>query len=196
MSKQKANPDDHKRGKKRKQTSNNGRNLSDDQFAIVSAIQLYGSLNLKHLAGLLDKPTATVYDYLNSLKKLKVIEIDSEATNEKVLHIDADTLTSNTGLSIDSDSAGFTGAGGIGLFFVRVDNVAATGDAARITNDGSGVGLYIDQNGDNAAIQLQVQNTAPATCTIGGVYMDSSGAYCVCTATNVWENMGSTGTCA
>ncbi|MFW9922488.1 MAG: hypothetical protein ACFFDW_04270 [Candidatus Thorarchaeota archaeon] len=57
--------------------------LTDDQFAIVSAIQLYGSLNLKYLSKLLDKPTATVYDYINNLKNLGVIEIDSKATNER-----------------------------------------------------------------------------------------------------------------
>src|SRR3990167_6975040 len=38
--------------------------------------------------------------------------------------------------------------------------------------------------------------TAPATCSIGAFYVDTSGAYCACTATNTWSNMTATGTCA
>ena len=38
--------------------------------------------------------------------------------------------------------------------------------------------------------------SAPASCSIGDIYIDSSGAYCGCSTTNTWENLGSTGTCS
>lgn len=37
--------------------------------------------------------------------------------------------------------------------------------------------------------------TAPATCSIGDFYVDTSGAYCGCTATNTWSNFTGTGSC-
>lgn len=42
------------------------------------------------------------------------------------------------------------------------------------------------------------QVSKPATCTLGDVYMDTSGAYCVCTVTGnpgTWANMSGAGTC-
>jgi hypothetical protein len=36
---------------------------------------------------------------------------------------------------------------------------------------------------------------ATAECSQGSLYMDTSGAYCVCVLTDTWENMGTTGTC-
>ncbi len=38
--------------------------------------------------------------------------------------------------------------------------------------------------------------TAPGTCSIGDFYVDTSGAYCACGATNTWSNMIATGSCA
>ena len=40
------------------------------------------------------------------------------------------------------------------------------------------------------------QATAPATCSIGDLYIDTSGAACACSATNTWSNMHATGSCA
>ncbi len=37
--------------------------------------------------------------------------------------------------------------------------------------------------------------SAPATCSIGDFYVDTSGAACACTATNTFSNMTGTGTC-
>ena len=38
--------------------------------------------------------------------------------------------------------------------------------------------------------------TAPAACAIGDWYVDTSGAYCGCTASNTWSNFTGTGTCS
>lgn len=37
--------------------------------------------------------------------------------------------------------------------------------------------------------------TAPATCSIGDHYIDTSGAACFCTASNTWTNVSGVGTC-
>ncbi len=37
--------------------------------------------------------------------------------------------------------------------------------------------------------------SAPATCSIGDFYVDTSGAACACSAANTWSNMHGTGTC-
>lgn len=40
------------------------------------------------------------------------------------------------------------------------------------------------------------QVTAPATCTIGELYVDTSGAWCGCEATNAWGQLNAVGTCS
>jgi hypothetical protein len=44
-------------------------------------------------------------------------------------------------------------------------------------------------------LMLEPQGTAPATCSIGQLYVDSSGAYCACSILNTWENLSASGTC-
>lgn len=44
-------------------------------------------------------------------------------------------------------------------------------------------------------LSLTPKATAPATCSIGDIYSDTSGALCHCSATNTWEALGATGTC-
>ena len=45
-------------------------------------------------------------------------------------------------------------------------------------------------------IQLTPQTSAPATCAIGEMYVDDSGALCFCSATNTWSAAAGGGTCA
>lgn len=47
----------------------------------------------------------------------------------------------------------------------------------------------------NTIIHTPPEVNAPATCVIGDHYVDTSGAYCACTATNTWFNMTPTGSC-
>lgn len=48
----------------------------------------------------------------------------------------------------------------------------------------------------NDVLTLTPKATAPATCSIGDIYVDTSGAYCGCSATNTWEIFNATGSCA
>lgn len=56
-------------------------------------------------------------------------------------------------------------------------------------DDVSGAGGIVIRNA------LRPQTTAPTKCTIGDRYTDTSGAYCVCTATDTWANTSGVGTC-
>jgi hypothetical protein len=46
-----------------------------------------------------------------------------------------------------------------------------------------------------AVFRIEPLATAPAACTIGDQYVDTSGAQCGCVATNTWENKVTTGSC-
>lgn len=48
---------------------------------------------------------------------------------------------------------------------------------------------------EHASMRQTIISTAPSTCNIGDTYMDSSGAFCVCTSTNTWSNTVSVGGC-
>lgn len=48
---------------------------------------------------------------------------------------------------------------------------------------------------EHASMRQTIISTAPSTCNIGDTYMDSSGAFCVCTSTNTWSNTVSVGSC-
>lgn len=65
----------------------------------------------------------------------------------------------------------------------------------RIVIDATGVKVQGASAG-GAIFRVEPLATAPATCTIGDQYVDTSGAYCGCASTNVWENLGTTGSCA
>ena len=78
---------------------------------------------------------------------------------------------------------------------LKLENVA-TQTAGTLTD--SVIPLVIVQDVDSSGpdIFFTPRATAPATCTVGGVYFDTSGAFCACTATNTWENTTATGTCS
>ncbi len=44
-------------------------------------------------------------------------------------------------------------------------------------------------------ITFHTDAAAPGTCSIGDFYVDTSGAFCACTAANTWSNMTATGAC-
>lgn len=71
--------------------------------------------------------------------------------------------------------------------------VRAIGDVMYLTASGSGGRLQITT--DTGVTRMSTEATAPATCSIGDIYFDSSGGFCACTASNSWENMGVTGNC-
>lgn len=70
------------------------------------------------------------------------------------------------------------------LLFLRAASYAATGagvgtETLRTTSTGARV---------TDVLGITPRATAPATCTIGDSYVDTSGAYCDCTSTNTWTN--------
>lgn len=44
-------------------------------------------------------------------------------------------------------------------------------------------------------LKITPKATAPATCSIGDFYVDTSGAACACSSTNTWTNMHGVGSC-
>ena len=69
-----------------------------------------------------------------------------------------------------------------------------TTDAQKLSFQTSGTDRLIIESSSNV-MRLTPTSTAPATCTLGDIYTDTSGAFCGCSATNTWENLGSTGSC-
>jgi len=85
---------------------------------------------------------------------------------------------------------------------VEVNNaVTASGATVSIigvkhTGAYSGAGTtLVDAILANGAHRLTPLATAPATCSIGDHYTDTSGADCACSATNTWSNTIATGSC-
>ena len=44
-------------------------------------------------------------------------------------------------------------------------------------------------------LKIQPQATAPATCSIGEIFIKSNGGYCVCSVIDTWENLSANGSC-
>ncbi len=83
-----------------------------------------------------------------------------------------------------------TGNATSGGFFVKTGDVGASGTTIATPTTKLGVTAA-------GILQLTPIGTAPATCAIGDVYIDSSGAACFCTSANTWTNVTPlTGSCA
>lgn len=97
------------------------------------------------------------------------------------------------------------------VFLVNSRGDSFDSDIVRIVNrqtgggiDGYSIAAY-DNDGANRTFSVEIvspvmflepQATAPATCSIGDFYVDTSGASCACSATNTWSNMHAIGTCS
>ncbi len=95
----------------------------------------------------------------------------------------------NGGLNVETDDASDT--------LVHMDNAGAGEMDLWVRGD-----IAFDDflTGPNVLVtnlfQITPAASAPATCAIGDFYVDTSGAYCGCAATNTWEKMNATtGTC-
>jgi len=60
---------------------------------------------------------------------------------------------------------------------------------------GGQTALTIPETAGAVVFTFHTEAAAPATCAIGDFYIDTSGAYCACSATNTWSNMHATGSC-
>jgi len=85
----------------------------------------------------------------------KAFVIDSSATTAYTMAIDANSLTSGRGLNLQTQSSSFSGI--LASFFV--DDASATGTVQQIRNDGTGNGLFIDQNGNGIGLNINSQST-------------------------------------
>jgi hypothetical protein len=56
-----------------------------------------------------------------------------------------------------------------------------------------GTDIFSVANG--STIRLNPIDNAPSSCSQGELYMDTSGAFCVCTSTNTWTNTTGIGSC-
>ena len=116
-----------------------------------------------------------------------------------------------TGVLIDNGeliakwaTGGFSIRRGLGLSLYEDDNVDAVFLLPPSTMSAGRNCQFVDANrmipasciGLAALFQITPQASAPGTCAIGDVYVDTSGAYCGCSATDTWEIFNATGTCA
>lgn len=136
--------------------------------------------------------------------------IAPNGTGDVVLTLDTQTSTfGGAGLRVDAGSSG-----------ELVVNKGAAGDYGTLHFYTAGVSKYLVQHDNTDALvvgrasgptitftaaapitvsttlAITAQATAPATCSIGHIYSDTSGAMCACTAANTWSNMTATGACA
>jgi len=102
--------------------------------------------------------------YIDQNGNGRSIYVDTECTDQSVLQIDADTLTAGNGVYAYSNSASFSSSGG--LLYAFVDHASATGRAATIRNDGTGYGVFIDQNGNGVALNIDSAATSGGTVQI------------------------------
>jgi len=91
------------------------------------------------------------------------LNIDTEMTTSTCLQLDAAVVT--TGRVIDSinASASFTGAGSN---FFNVSNAAATGRCVYVAQAGIGDGLFIDQDGNGVALNIDSEATTARTINV------------------------------
>lgn len=108
------------------------------------------------------------------------------------------TEQTGTGGGIDVNGAGVQGAGNY-LLKVRTATAQINNPLVGFIQDSPSStqpNLYLQNDGSGPDIRINPRTSAPATCTIGDFYVDTSGAYCACISTNTWENMVSTGACS
>jgi hypothetical protein len=128
----------------------------------------------------------------------------SDALNRLFLQGDSTTpdfhiYKSNAGVGLKRWSVqNVGGASSAVLSFGLLNDTASSWtkqDVMRLRVDSAGSFLDLGTASPATRLRLGSQATAPAACTLGDVYMDSSGAYCVCTSANTWTNTTGVGAC-
>lgn len=134
-----------------------------------------------------DTPSASTitYDFTNS---------GAGSAEVRMPQLDMPATATPTSTFNDSDDAG-TVDGSIFLNCPTTDDctlslaVDAGSDTETVVLRLTGVGA------DQAVLQYITHATAPTNCAIGDFYVDTSGGYCACSATDTWLNMHGTGAC-
>ncbi|MEA3430329.1 MAG: hypothetical protein U9R08_03575 [Nanoarchaeota archaeon] len=104
----------------------------------------------------------------------KSVYIDTDATTGDSFYksgglvIQGNSLTTGNAATFYSDSASgsFTGAGIDGLVGISVDNTGATGNALGVKQDGTGDGIFLDQNGNGTALRIDSEEVGGTTFSI------------------------------
>jgi fibronectin-binding autotransporter adhesin len=91
--------------------------------------------------------------------------ITSSATTATGMVISADVATSSNILFSDTSSASFSG----NAIYARINNASATGYGIRVANEGTGNGVFIDQNGNGTALEIDTETT-----TSYGLYVNAN----------------------
>jgi len=84
------------------------------------------------------------------------IYVDTEATTAHGMWIYADVLTTGSAGTFYSNSDVFTG---VGLLNATIDHTSASGTALRVYNDGTGYGIFADENGNGTALYIDSEST-------------------------------------
>jgi len=108
------------------------------------------------------------------------LHINGDQTTSYPQYIQADSLTTGSGLYVKADNATFSG--NVGYFYSQ--NVSSTGTALRVRQDGIGNGVFIDQNGDYCALNVDAESStvsaiqilADNLTTATGLYLRSNSA--------------------
>jgi len=108
------------------------------------------------------------------------LHINGDQTTSYPQYIQADSLTTGSGLYVKADNATFSG--NVGYFYSQ--NSSGTGTALRVRQDGTGNGVFIDQNGDYCALNVDAESSAVSAIqiladnltTATGLYLRSNSA--------------------
>ena len=86
------------------------------------------------------------------------LNVAADNTTSDVVQIIASAATTGRGFYLYSNSGSFTSSNG--FFNVVLDHASASGNAARFKNDGTGYGVFIDQNGNSSALVIDSEATS------------------------------------
>lgn len=111
--------------------------------------------------------------------------------------------TTRTVAGIFKQWDGTAGDGEVRIWHDKSNGYVWSVRGALILHGGTTAEVRADANKDGASdftvkadrVHITPEATAPAACVIGDFYVDTSGAYCACTATNTWTNTTGVGTC-
>lgn len=101
-------------------------------------------------------------DYTTTANALIFELTANSVTTADILEITGNALTTGSGLSVQSSSAfagalanlASSGASTGQLFNIDITNASAQSEGIRITNEGTGRGMFIDQNNDSIALDI------------------------------------------
>ena len=96
--------------------------------------------------------------YIDQNGNATAIIIDTESTTTHGVEVAADALTTASALYVHADSA-LLSTSSNGLIYFQQANATADGHLARFRNEGTGYCLFLDNNGDSIALNIDSEAT-------------------------------------